>query len=153
MSRSRASTELLALKSALAAVDGSGAWTIDLSATGAVTIGKGLPLDGPNTAVVLGAWTIRAEPEELTAPKFIHTLGIAARRIATGEAEETRLLDALDLADNIARALLGTTAIVGLIDPVISFAEPEDADPDMPGVVVVLGEFTYASIVDYGSGV
>lgn len=148
MSRSDAALRVLAIKDAILAIDGEPTWHVDLSSTEAVIIGKALPLDGPDTLVVLGAWEISSDPTqgEMDSSLYQWKIGIAARRVATSDDAETRILDALDFADDLTRAILTDGALGGRCahNLAVAWREYEDAGYDASGPVVIVGEITYS---------
>lgn len=156
MPRSDVSERLLAIKASIVALgDVFGDGVCDLSEPGAVTIGRGLMVDGPDCAVVLGAWSIDSDPtkgETDTVP-YTHRIGIAARRTASSDDEETRLLDALDLADALTIAILTDGTIGGRCahNMGVTWAEYQDAAPDSAGPVIIVGEITYTILRPVGS--
>lgn len=148
MSRCDAAERVLAIKGALLTIDGPPTWHVDLASEQLVMIGKGMPMDGPDTLVVLGAWDVGSDPDqgETSSTLYQWRIGVMARTVATSDDEETRLLDALDFADDLTRAILTDGSLGGRCAHKLSVAwrEYEEANVDATGPIIIVGEITYS---------
>ena len=153
MARSEASTAITTLKTLFALIDGTTGWHADFSGTGAVQVGKSMPADGPDSLIVIGDWSIDQDYAGLSESEYAFSVTVMARFPASSDDEETRLLDALDVADDIARIVIGYQQLrSNSYAPRLTFEPYQDAEPDAAGPILIVGRVTWKVLVDSLAG-
>lgn len=139
-----------ALLARLAVPNGSAPYTYDLSVTGRVLWGGGVPVDAPDVVVVLAPDApIRATRETLIGQwKYVSTYTLLAIAPAGEDTPGARYTAAAALMEDLARALLGDpgltysgSELVWDIDT-LELDTVDDQELDASGAAVVVGRIS-----------
>lgn len=93
-----------ALKTTIAGIDGSGSYTYDLSGTDMVQIST-IPASPPAPRAYIMSPRLSSSPDGVCLGHYARTLSIAVVGVVSEGSGEARLLAALDLLEDFARAL------------------------------------------------
>lgn len=141
---SRASQVINQLVLAISAVNGSDGYTYDLSGTGQIVVGEGIPRDGTDTMVALTAAEL-SSPDDPVLGAYTRRLSVPfiARTPTADATPGSRLRAALDLADDIAEALEADRSLNGLVLDLRVEVESVDGDEfGASGMAFVVGLIT-----------
>lgn len=98
---------ILALKAALAEINGVGSYVTDFSDEGQVEIGGGIPQTGQQAQIAIGAPSLKTSRDELTSYTRTAQIPIVARCPASENSKGERLLQAIRVASDLTTAIEG----------------------------------------------